>query len=77
MLLPSVQANTAPTFAPVRHSRAPILHFMLGTVPAIYSAVQDLQTRGYAERDDWSQPIATGRTNEVVAMLTKQVTLRD
>ena len=38
-----------------------VRHLIFGTVPAIQFTIKDLHVRGYAEPNDWSQPLPTGR----------------
>ena len=46
-----------------------------GTHLAIESTIKHLHKLGYAEPNDWSRPIATNRNHEVMAVLTKRVTI--
>ncbi|MEL7068486.1 MAG: hypothetical protein AAGN15_07515 [Cyanobacteria bacterium J06581_3] len=46
---------------------------LFGSLRAVQSTILALHKRGYAEPNDWSQPISTGRPNEVMAILTKRV----
>ncbi|MEM7065846.1 MAG: hypothetical protein AAF572_22120 [Cyanobacteria bacterium P01_B01_bin.77] len=45
----------------------------LGSLTVVRLTIQDLHSRRYAEPNDWSRPLPTGRPNEVVAILTKRV----
>jgi hypothetical protein len=60
---------------PPSHEQAPIRHLLFGSLSAVQSTIQILHKRGYAEPNDWSAPISTGRPNEVMAILTKRVRL--
>ncbi|MGB7250612.1 MAG: hypothetical protein WBC73_16885 [Phormidesmis sp.] len=51
----------------------PVRHMLFGSLPAVRSTIRHLHKLGYAEPNDWSQPISTGRSNEVTAILTKRV----
>ena len=53
----------------------PIRHLLFGTPQAIQATIKQLHKRGYAEPNDWSRPISTGRPNEVMSILTKRVRL--
>ncbi|MGB7088015.1 MAG: hypothetical protein WBD47_20830 [Phormidesmis sp.] len=50
-----------------------VRHLLFGTPQAVDSTIKLLHKRGYAEPNDWSQPISTGRPHEVMAILTKRV----
>ena len=54
-------------------SREHIRHMLFGTPWAVKTTIQLLHKLGYAEPNDWSRPIATGRVSEVMAILTKRV----
>lgn len=75
-LLP--QGAAAPTVPPVNkpvtHTE-PVRLLMFGSLSAVQAAIKDIHRHGYAEPNDWSQPISTGRTNEVMAILTKRVSV--
>ncbi|MEL6493275.1 MAG: hypothetical protein AAFQ95_25255 [Cyanobacteria bacterium J06621_3] len=46
---------------------------LFGSLTAVQTTIRVLHKRGYAEPNDWSQPISTGRPNEVMAILTKRL----
>ena len=81
MFIPSVQGAAASTSAaaPVAMQsstpvpREQVRHLLFGTPTAVQSSIRLLHKLGYAEPNDWSRPISTGRTNEVMAILTKRV----
>ena len=50
-----------------------VRHMVFGSLMAVRLTIQDLHHRRYAEPNDWSKPISTGRPNEVMAILTKRV----
>ncbi len=90
MFMPAVQDAPASTASPTSLSatiplpaappppdnpQEPIRHLLFGTLLAVQSTIRLLHKRGYAEPNDWSQPISTGRPNEVMAILTKRVRL--
>ncbi len=53
--------------------REQVRHLLLGTPSAVQSTIALLHKLGYAEPNDWSRPMPTGRVNEVMAILTKRV----
>ena len=46
---------------------------LFGTLTTVQTTICHLHKLGYADPNDWSQPISTGRPNEVMAILTKRV----
>ena len=46
---------------------------LLGTLTAVQTTIATLHKHNYAEPNDWSRPLATGRPNEVMAILTRRV----
>ena len=50
-----------------------VRHLLFGSLSAVQSTIQLLHKLNYAEPNDWSRPISTGRPNEVMAILTKRV----
>ncbi|MBE9069216.1 hypothetical protein IQ260_21455 [Leptolyngbya cf. ectocarpi LEGE 11479] len=46
---------------------------LLGTLSSVQATIALLYKLNYAEPNDWSRPLATGRPNEVMAILTKRV----
>ena len=75
----SSTATSATTLAdpppPPTCEQEPIRHMLFGSLSAVQFTIWLLYKRGYAEPNDWSQPISTGRPNEVMAILTKRVRL--
>ncbi len=57
---------------PVTHAE-PVRLMMFGSLSAVQTAIKDIHKHGYAEPNDWSLPMSTGRANEVMAILTKRV----
>ena len=53
-----------------------ILHMLFGSLTGVRLTIQDLHKKHYAEPNDWSNPISTGRPNEVMAILTKQLAIK-
>jgi len=66
----SAAPNRLPTNPPPREQ---IRHMLFGTLSAVQTTIRLLHKLGYAEPNDWSQPIPTGRANEVMAILTRPV----
>jgi hypothetical protein len=50
-------------------------HLVLGDRPVLRLTIANLHKRGYAEPNDWSKPLPTGREDEHMVILTKQVPL--
>lgn len=48
-------------------------HLLFGSPVAIETTIKRLHKLGYAEPNDWSRPISTGRPGEVMAILTKRI----
>ncbi len=51
----------------------PVRHMLFGSLSAVRTTIKHLHKLNYAEANDWSQPISTGRVNEVMAILTKRI----
>ncbi|MBE9069263.1 hypothetical protein IQ260_21710 [Leptolyngbya cf. ectocarpi LEGE 11479] len=67
IVLPAIPATSSP-FQPDK-----VRHLIFGTLATVGFTIKDLHNRGYAEPNDWSQPLPTGRPGEVMAILTKRV----
>ena len=52
--------------------RSPIRHLLFGSIHSVRTTIQRLHQLGYAEPNDWSQPIPTAKPGEVMAVLTKR-----
>ncbi len=65
---------TTPPTAPVTHTE-PVRHMLFGSLSAVQATIKQIHLHGYAEPNDWSQPMSTGRPNEVMAILTKRINL--
>ncbi len=50
-------------------------HMLFGISQAVQAAIRQLHKRRYAEPNDWSKPISTGRPNEVMATPTQRVSV--
>ncbi len=83
MFIPSASGATAftdhaaqsvafPAFIPPL-PREQVRHLLFGTLFAVQSTIRLLHKLSYAEPNDWSLPMSTGRPNEVMAILTKRV----
>ena len=53
--------------------REQVRHMLFGSPAAVQSDIRHMHKLGYAEANDWSRLISTGRANEVMAILTKKV----
>ena len=52
-----------------------VRHMLFGPLSSIRYTIRLLHQRGYAEPNDWSRPISTGKPNEMMAILTKRIRL--
>ena len=52
-----------------------VRHLVFGSLSAVQACIKDLHRLHYADPNDWSRPLSTGRPNEVMAILTRRVTL--
>ena len=80
MFVDIAQDAIAPTLAlgtdPLpEHQYETVRHLVFGSLSAVRLTIQDLHNKRYAEPNDWSKPISTGRPNEVMAILTKRVAI--
>ncbi|MBT9315061.1 hypothetical protein [Leptothoe spongobia] len=55
------------------HQFETVRHILFGTLTAVRNTMALLHKLNYAEPNDWSQPLPTGRPNEVMAILTKRI----
>jgi hypothetical protein len=55
------------------HPPEAVRHLLFGSVATVQATIKHLHKLRYAEATDWSEPILTGRPNEVMAVLTKRV----
>ena len=67
--VPSVSADALRSAKHPEHVR----HLLFGTPATVQATIRLLHHCGYAEPNDWSRPISTGRPNEVMAILTKRI----
>jgi hypothetical protein len=66
-----VPPNSAPSNADGGRSREPLRHLLFGSLAAVQLNIKSFHKMGYAEPNDWSKPIPTGRSGEVMAILVK------
>ena len=50
-----------------------VRHLLFGSFSAVRYTIVHLHSLGYADPNDWSRPISTGRPNEVMSILTKRI----
>ena len=48
-------------------------HVLFGNPGAVRLTIQDLHRKHYAEPNDWSKLLPTGRPNEVMVILTRRI----
>lgn len=48
-------------------------HIVFGSLTVIRNTISLLHKLNYAEPNDWSKPLPTGRPNELMAILTKRI----
>ncbi len=73
---PIAQASGAAPRSPMPsepYSREQVRHLLFGTLTSIQATIRLLHKLGYAEPNDWSRPMSTGKANEMMAILTKRV----
>ena len=72
--VPTVAPTAPPTpeFLP-EHQFEVVRHMVFGSLTGVRLTIKDLHSKQYAEPNDWSKPISTGRPNEVMVILTKKV----
>ena len=66
-------ASTAQPAAAAQPQYETVRHLLFGSLGAVQFTIKLLHKLNYAEPNDWSKPISTGRPNEVMAILTKRV----
>lgn len=62
-----------PANLPIPHEN--VRHLLFGSLSVVRATIKQLHHLNYAEPNDWSKPISTGRPNEVMAILTKRVNI--
>ena len=78
MFIDTDQGADVPTDQPVsvtlpEHQYEDVRVLLLGSLTSVQNTIALLFKLNYAEPNDWSRPLATGRPNEVMAILTKRV----
>lgn len=78
MFIDPTQGAGAPTDPPADgilpdHDYENVRILLLGTLGSVQVTIALLYKLNYAEPNDWSRPLVTGRPNEVMAILTKRV----
>ncbi|MGB7251542.1 MAG: hypothetical protein WBC73_21580, partial [Phormidesmis sp.] len=84
MFIPTIEGAAAPTASPAAQSlppsaapaasaSEPVRHLLFGSLGAVQATIKHLHKLRYAEANHWSQPIPTGRANEMMTILTKKV----
>ena len=79
MFIDPTQGAGTPTDPPNREEGLPehqyedVRLMLLGPLNAVQNTIATLFKLNYAEPNDWSRPLATGRPNEVMAILTRRV----
>ncbi|MGC1527547.1 MAG: hypothetical protein WA783_15985 [Phormidesmis sp.] len=74
---PTDSSPTVPTDVPTTANCEPVRHLLFGSLSAVRTTIYHLHTLRYADPNDWSQPISTGRPNEVMAILTRRMRIHD
>ena len=68
----------APTVPPAKKTTTyaePVRLMLFGSPGGVRAAIKDIHRHGCADSNDWSVPMATGRADEVMAILTKRVSV--
>ena len=78
MFIETDQGADAPIDQPVsvtlpEHEYEDVRVLLLGSLTSVQNTIDLLFKLNYAEPNDWSRPLATGRPNEVMAILTKRI----
>ncbi|MBE9070698.1 hypothetical protein IQ260_29075 [Leptolyngbya cf. ectocarpi LEGE 11479] len=79
MLIDPTQGAGAPTEPPANDGSLPEYEYeevritLLGTLISVQNTIATLFKLNYAEPNDWSRPLPTGRPYEVMAILTRRV----
>jgi hypothetical protein len=73
--IPEAMPQVASQPRPNDPNRETVRHLLLGSLTAVKNTIRVLHKLGYAEPNDWSKPLPTGRPGEVMAILTKYLLL--
>ncbi|MEM9216231.1 MAG: hypothetical protein AAGD25_18035 [Cyanobacteria bacterium P01_F01_bin.150] len=68
----SANFSPAPATSP-RPQYEPVRHMLFGRPSIVQATIKHLYALNYAEPNEWSRLMPTGRGNEVMATLTKKV----
>lgn len=66
----------APTAAPGQPHHEEVVHVLYGSLVGIQHTIKILHSRGYADPNDWSTPIPSGRARQWMSLLTKRLLIR-
>ena len=69
---PSQDANEPKRHSEPRPEYEAVHHQLFGSLTAVRNTITLLHKLNYAEPNDWSRPLPTGRPNEVMSILTKR-----
>ena len=69
----STTTPPSPPTSPASIEPNRVRHLLFGTLTTVQTTIRHLHKLGYADPNDWSKPVSTGRRNEVMAILTKRV----
>jgi hypothetical protein len=53
--------------------REPLKHILMGSAKVVTSTIHHLQVIGYASVGDWSPLLPTGKADEVMSILIRQI----
>ncbi len=73
---PACQPVNGPVNLPEPPPQEMVRHLVFGSLSAIEACIKDLHRLKYADPNDWSRPLSTGRPNEMMAILTRRVTVK-
>ncbi|MEO0458840.1 MAG: hypothetical protein AAF152_19980 [Cyanobacteria bacterium P01_A01_bin.114] len=74
MFQPITEGAAAPIAQPAEPPKPEtVRHMLFGSLSAVQATIKLLHRLNYAEPNDWSHPVPTGRPREVMAILTKKV----
>ncbi|HEY9879144.1 MAG TPA: hypothetical protein V6D29_11850 [Leptolyngbyaceae cyanobacterium] len=80
MFQSSEAGTSVPTVPPTRSPkreprREKLCHVMYGSLDVLDRGVKHLHTLGYADPNDWSDPIPSGRDNQWMVVLIRHLLL--
>lgn len=78
MFTPATQgafASVLPPDQPPVAQAEPVRLMAFGSLKGVQTIIRQLHQLNYADPNDWSQPLPTGRPLEVMAILTKRVSI--